>query len=96
MKIAIEIPDEFINEYRKDKFDESLARIITDMDFSSDTDKFTLTGRYELETLKMLKNSFRDSMVIQENYKLLVDVISYDVSHSIPIENVELYKEEEE
>ncbi len=91
MKIAIEIPDEFINEYRKDKFDESLVRIITDMEFND------LVGRYELETLEMLKNSLRDSVVIQDlnEYKLLTDVISYDISHSIPIEIVKSYKEEE-
>lgn len=65
-RVAIEIPDEFINEYKKDKFDESLARIITDIDIDfSAIDKFTLTGRYELEILKILFHMMHTHIVYQ-------------------------------
>lgn len=98
MKIAIEIPNEFINEYKKDKFDESLARILADIeDILRDKDNCSLAGRYEIETLEMLRKSLRDSMLLVDgdlkDYKLLADVGYF--KSPIPIAIVS-YEEEEE
>lgn len=97
MKIAIEIPDVFINEYKKNKFDESLARIITDIQHSlCDIDSCSLAGRYEIETLEMLRESLRNSVLLVDedlkDYKLLADVGYF--KSPIPIAIVS-YEEEE-
>lgn len=59
MKITIEIPEDFESEYNKDKFYETFERVITDLSQGD----MILTGHYEIETLKMLRQSFEESEI---------------------------------
>ena len=61
MKITIEIPEGFENEYNNDKFSDTFIRILSDLLlFKKD---MILTGHYEIETLKMLRQSFEESEI---------------------------------
>lgn len=73
MKIAIEIPNEFINEYKKDKFNESLARILNDLECEQRGMNFSLAGSYEIETLEMIRKSFENSMPMLDVIKTILE-----------------------
>ena len=53
MKITIEIPSEFEDEFEKDKFEETLQRVLTDV--------HCLAGNYEKETIYMLIEAFKNA-----------------------------------
>ena len=55
MKIEIEIPKEFEEHFKQDKFKDSLERIMADLKNS------LCTGRYEYETIEMLGKAFENS-----------------------------------
>ena len=56
MKITIEIPEGFENEYNNDKFSDTFIRVLSDLLLLQKD--MILTGYYEIETLKMLRQSF--------------------------------------
>ena len=58
MKITIEIPKEFEEQYNRDKFEDSLKRIETDIDYQ---ECYSLSGLYELELIEMLRKAFNRS-----------------------------------
>lgn len=62
MKITIDIPDEFESHFEMDGFKDSLERIVSDIEFAFEKmlkdDCTVLSGRYEIETLNMLKDAF--------------------------------------
>lgn len=58
MKITIEIPEEFEEHYNRDKFEDSLKRIETDIDYQ---ENYGLSGIYELEFIEMLRKAFNRS-----------------------------------
>jgi len=53
MIIQLNIPPEFEDEYNKDRFKESLSRLIADANL--------LAGNYEKETASMLIKALQDS-----------------------------------
>ena len=53
MLIQLNIPPEFEDEYNKDRFKESLSRLIADAHL--------LAGNYEKETARFLITAFQDS-----------------------------------
>ena len=53
MFIQLNIPPEFEDEYNKDRFKESLSRLIADAHL--------LAGNYEKETARFLITAFQDS-----------------------------------
>ena len=55
MKIEIEIPNEFEEHFKQDKFKDSFEKIMADLKNS------LCAGRYEYETIEMLKKAFEDS-----------------------------------
>ena len=59
MKITIEIPEDFENEYNNDKFSKTFRRVVTELSQGD----MILTGHYEIETLKMLRQSFEESEI---------------------------------
>ena len=58
MKIEIVIPHEFEENFNKDKFNEFFERVNADL-----KNHRTVTGNYELETLDMLKNAFKNAEI---------------------------------
>ena len=67
MKIELEIPKEFEEHFKQDKFKDSLERIIADIRHSLEIGNCLCAGNYEDETIKMLEEAL-------ENSKLAYDV----------------------
>lgn len=64
MKIELEIPKEFEEHFKQDKFKDSLKRIMADIEHfqhSSKNGYWLCAGRYEYETIEMLQKAFEDS-----------------------------------
>lgn len=61
MKLLIEIPKEFKQHYKIDKFKDSLERVLFDA-----SGHRVLCGLYEWETMVMLIKAFQKSEVIDE------------------------------
>lgn len=55
MRIEIDIPKEFEDHFKQDKFKDSFERIMVALKNS------LCTGRYEYETIEMLEKAFEDS-----------------------------------
>lgn len=55
MIVQLEIPKEFIEDYRSDRFNDFFGRVIAGMKEN------VLCGTYELETAVMLMESFKES-----------------------------------
>ena len=60
MKITIEIPKEYEDEFLNNRFKESLNRAYVDLDYYKEN---TLCGVYERETLDMLRKAFENAIV---------------------------------
>ncbi len=58
MKIILEIPDQFKGHYRRDRFKDSLERVLFDV-----RGHRILAGNYEWETMEMLIEAFQKSEV---------------------------------
>lgn len=63
MKIIIDIPQEFVSHWKKDKFNESLIRIFQDIKDYRHDHYLLLTGLYEEETMEMLIEAFNNSEI---------------------------------
>lgn len=62
MKILITIPEEFEEEFQKDRFEDSLHRLISDAHL--------LAGNYERETAKMLIFAFKNAFSVPDHGRL--------------------------
>ena len=67
MRIEIDIPKEFEEHFKQDKFKDSLERIMADIWHSLEIGNCLCAGRYEYETIEMLEEAL-------ENSKLAYDV----------------------
>lgn len=61
MRIEIEIPKEFENHFKRDKFKDSFERIMADIKHSLENGDCLCAGRYEYETVEMLEKAFENS-----------------------------------
>ena len=64
MRIEIEIPKEFEEHFKQDKFKDGLERVMTDIEHfqhSSKNGYWLCAGRYEYETIEMLQKAFENS-----------------------------------
>ena len=61
MRIEIDIPKEFEEHFKQDKFKDSLERIMADIFHSLEIGNCLCAGRYEYETIEMLEKAFEDS-----------------------------------
>ena len=61
MRIEIEIPKEFEEHFKQDKFKDSLERIMADIKYSLESRDCLCAGRYEHETIEMLQKAFENS-----------------------------------
>ena len=61
MKLIIEIPKNFVSHWKKDKFKDSLERILADIAQYRFDHRVTMSGKYEEETLEMLIEAFNNS-----------------------------------
>ncbi len=58
MIIQLEIPKEFENDYKEDRFDEFFRRVCADIALRG------MCGIYEFETIKMMADAFKESKPI--------------------------------
>ena len=69
MEIVIKIPKEFEEHFNLDRFEDSLARVASDIgSFGS-----ILAGRYEKETITMLREAFKSSTPLPKGHGRLID-----------------------
>lgn len=61
MRIEIEIPKEFEEHFKQDKFKDSFERIMADIRHSLKNGDCLCAGRYEYETVEMLQKAFENS-----------------------------------
>lgn len=54
MQVIIDIPDEFVADWNKDRFDDALHRL--------SADAHLIAGNYEQETAKMLADAFKNAV----------------------------------
>ena len=73
MRIEIEIPKEFEEHFKQDKFKDSFERIMADLENS------LCTGRYEYETIEMLEKAFEDSKLVYDIDKVVKELDKLDV-----------------
>lgn len=66
MTISIEIPKEFEEHFNMDRFHNSLERVRVDIECAR-LSYSTMSGLYEIELIKMLRDAFDVSDVIKEN-----------------------------
>lgn len=67
MRIEIDIPKEFEEHFKQDKFKDSFERIMADIKHSLENGDCLCAGRYEYETIEMLEEAL-------ENCKTAYDV----------------------
>ena len=67
MTISIEIPKEFEEHFNMDRFKNSLERVRVDIQWGLVNTNTTMSGLYEMELIKMLRDAFNVSDVIKEN-----------------------------
>ena len=61
MRIEIDIPKEFEEHFKQDKFKDSLERIMADIWHSLEIGNCLCAGRYEYETIEMLEKALENS-----------------------------------
>lgn len=69
MKIVIDIPEEFENHFNSDRFEDSLARVASDIESFG----FVLAGRYEQETITMLRKTLKNATLLPKGHGRLID-----------------------
>ena len=65
MEIKIEIPKEFEKHFNKDRFRDSLERVCVDIE-RADISYPAMSGLYEIEVIKMLRDAMTKAEVIEE------------------------------
>lgn len=63
MRVTIDIPTEFEEHFKQDKFKDSFERIMADIKHSLWNGDCLCSGRYEYETIEMLTNAFQNSQL---------------------------------
>lgn len=61
MTIQLEIPKEFVCDYTRDRFEEFFGRVFADIEQTG-----ILCGRYECETIEMMKAAFNESAIVNK------------------------------
>lgn len=68
MEIVIKIPKEFEEHFKSDRFEDSLARVASDIESFG----FQLAGRYEKETITMLREAFKNGTSLPKGHGDLI------------------------
>ena len=74
MRIEIDIPKEFEEHFKQDKFKDSFERIMADIKHSLENGDCLCAGRYEYETIEMLVKALENSKTIYDVDKVIEDL----------------------
>ncbi len=69
-EIVLKIPEEFEQDFNKNKFRECFMRVLIDCEAWNYTG---VSGNYEHETLKMLLDAFSEAVVLPKGHGRLID-----------------------
>lgn len=79
MRIEIDIPKEFEEHFKQDKFKDSFERIMADIKHSLENGDCLCAGRYEYETIEMLEEAFENSKLAYDVEKVVKELNKLDV-----------------
>ena len=79
MKIEIEIPKEFEEHFKQDKFKDSLERIMVDIWHLLENKNCLCAGNYEYETIEMLVKALENSKTAYDIDKVIKELNKLDV-----------------
>ena len=74
MRIEIDIPKEFEEHFKQDKFKDSLERIMADIWHSLEIGNCLCAGNYEYETIKMLEEALENSKLAYSVDKVVEEI----------------------
>ena len=74
MRIEIDIPKEFEEHFKQDKFKDSLERIMADIWHSLEIGNCLCAGNYEYETIKMLEEALENSKQAYDIDKVVEEI----------------------
>ena len=84
MRIEIEIPKEFEEHFKQDKFKESLERIMADIKQSLENGDCLCADRYEYETIEMLEKAFENSKTAYDIDKVVEELKEFLINYGVP------------
>ena len=93
MKIEIEIPKEFEEHFKQDKFKDSLERIMLDLKHCLCAGNCLCAGRYEYETIEMLMKALENSKTAYDVDKVVeeLELHSFELgTDTLPVHYVRL------
>ena len=93
MKIEIDIPKEFEEHFKQDKFKDSLERIMADIFHSLEIGNCLCAGRYEYETIEMLMKALENSKSAYDIDKVVeeLELHSFELgTDTLPVHYVRL------
>ena len=79
MRIEIDIPKEFEEHFKQDKFKDSFERIMADIKHSLENGDCLCAGRYEYETIEMLVKALENSKSAYDLDKVIKELNKLDV-----------------
>lgn len=79
MRIEIDIPKEFEEHFKQDKFKNSFERIMVDIFHSLENGDCLCAGRYEYETIEMLEEALENSKSAYDVDKVIKELNKLDV-----------------
>ena len=93
MRIEIDIPKEFEEHFKQNKFKDSLERIMADIKHSLENGDCLCAGRYEYETIEMLMKALENSKTAYNVDKVIeeLELHSFELgTDSLPVHYVRL------
>ena len=86
MRIEIDIPKEFEEHFKQDKFKDSFERIMADIKHSLENGDCLCAGRYEYETIEMLEEALENSKTAYDVDKVVNELKQAIQNGTIKIE----------
>lgn len=86
MRIEIDIPKEFEEHFKQDKFKDSFERIMADIKHSLENGDCLCAGRYEYETIEMLEKALENSKTAYDVDKVVNELKQAIQNGTIKIE----------
>ena len=90
MRIEIEIPKEFEEHFKQDKFKDSLERIMVDIWHLLENKNCLCAGNYEYETIKMLEEALENSKTAYSVDKVVEELLALNKNYN---DGINLYEE---
>lgn len=84
MRIEIEIPKEFEEHFKQDKFKDSFERIMADIKHSLENGDCLCSGRYDYETIEMLEEALENSKTAYDVNEVVEELQEFLINYGVP------------